>query len=254
MFTPKTGAAMMADWFERQKAIFEALAPKGKKRAERSPAKDTSRPQEVWQSYMDFWTTFAQAIPTQAGALDGGAMEALVDPSAGSRNALGPSGSKSELANVPSLATLWDWDQKTLKAYGAWVALQHAIAAQRAIVDAAWADASTRFQELISRSVDAKNPAITSWRAGLDLWLATANTRLLEMQRSDEFLAAQRHLLAAAMDYRLKLREIAEEVSELFQVPGRGEVDELARMVHELRREVRALKRRSGRELLGNGG
>jgi hypothetical protein len=96
---------------------------------------------------------------------------------------------------------------------------------------------------LIARPVDDAHPQITSWRAGLDLWLATANTRLLEMQRSNEFLEAQRRLLSASMDYRLKLREMAEELCELYQVPGRSEVDELARLVHELRREVRALKR-----------
>ena len=47
------------------------------------------------------------------------------------------------------------------------------------------------------------------------------------------------------MDYRLKLKDIAEELCELYQVPGRNEVDELARLVHELRREMRALKRAS---------
>jgi polyhydroxyalkanoate synthase subunit PhaE len=244
MFTPEVGAAIMSDWLERQKALFEALAPKETKPpAESKPDKSALKPEEVWHSYMDFWAAFAKAVPTQAGALDVGALETLGDPTASARNALGPSDPKTRLANPPSFATLWDWDQKTFKAYGAWLTLQQAIAAQRALVDAAWADALTRFQELISRPADDAHPAITSWRAGLDLWLATANTRLLEMQRSEQFLEAQRRLLAASMDYQLKLREMAEELCELYQVPGRGEVDELARMLHELRRDVRALKR-----------
>jgi hypothetical protein len=47
------------------------------------------------------------------------------------------------------------------------------------------------------------------------------------------------------MDYRLQLREVAEEFCEIYQIPGRTEVDELARTVHELRREIRALKRQA---------
>jgi hypothetical protein len=151
---------------------------------------------------MDFWTTFAKAMPAQAGALDCGALETLVDPAAGARNSLGPPDPKRRLGNAPFFATLWDWDQKTLKAYAAWIDLQQAIATQRALVEVAWADAAGRFQQLIARPVDDAHPRITSWRAGLDLWLATANTRLLEMQRSDEFLEAQRRLLSASMDYR----------------------------------------------------
>lgn len=47
------------------------------------------------------------------------------------------------------------------------------------------------------------------------------------------------------MDYRLSLRELAEEFCEIHQIPGRSEVDDLSRTVHELRRELRALKRRN---------
>ena len=42
-----------------------------------------------------------------------------------------------------------------------------------------------------------------------------------------------------------ELREVAEEFCEIYQIPGRTEVDELARAIHELRREVRALKRQA---------
>ena len=246
MNTPEAWAAMMADWLERQKAVFDSLSPRGKQQAENRPSENaTPRAEEVCNSYMDFWTTFAKAMPAQPGALDGGALETLVDPAAGARNSLGPPDPKTRLASAPSFATLWDWDQKTLKAYAAWIDLQQAIAAQRSLVDAAWVNAAGRFQRLIVRPVDDAHPPITSWRAGLDLWLATANTCLLELQRSDEFLEAQRGLLSSSMDYRLKLKDIAEELCELYQVPGRNEVDELARLVHELRREMRALKRAS---------
>ena len=233
--------AIMNDWLDRQKEFFKGLQPT---EPEPGGVHSEFKPEQVWRSYMDFWTSFSRAVPTQIGALDGGAIEALVDPTAGARNSLGPPEARMPFSQGPSFANLWDWNDKTQKVYGAWLELQQEIAAQRSIVDAAWSDATRLYQELISHPVDEQHPPITTWRAGLDLWLATANQRLLEMQRSPEFLEAQRRLLAASMEYRVKLRQIAEELCETYQIPGRSEVDELARTVHELRRDMRALKRK----------
>jgi hypothetical protein len=106
MYTPEVRAAMMADWLKHQKAVFDALLLKGKQQAEnRALENPTPKAEEVWNSYMDFWTTFAKAMPAQGGALDGGALETLVDPAAGARNSLGPPDPKRRLGNVPSFAT-----------------------------------------------------------------------------------------------------------------------------------------------------
>jgi class III poly(R)-hydroxyalkanoic acid synthase PhaE subunit len=231
------GNAHLAEWLERQKAIFEALSPK----FEHMDA--GAKGDEIWRSYMNFWTTLARTMPAQAGSVES-ALQSLVEPGTGMRAARsGPQDIIGRLAQGPSFATLWDWDQKSIKAYSAWLELQQAIMAHQAVVDRAWAEASQRFIDDISRPPDESRPPIASWRAGLDLWLATANRVLLETQRGEEFLATQRRVLRAAMDYRLRLGEIAEELCELFQVPGRSEIDELSRLVHDLRREVRALKR-----------
>jgi poly[(R)-3-hydroxyalkanoate] polymerase subunit PhaE len=48
----------------------------------------------------------------------------------------------------------------------------------------------------------------------------------------------------SSTEYRLAEREIAEAFCEVHHIPTRTEVDELQRTVAELRRELRALKKK----------
>jgi len=77
----------------------------------------------------------------------------------------------------------------------------------------------------------------------LDLWLATANTSLVEMHRSKDFLDAQRRMTRSSTDYRLAEQGIAEAFCEMHHIPTRTEMDEMQRAVTELKREVRTLRR-----------
>jgi polyhydroxyalkanoate synthesis regulator phasin len=76
-------------------------------------------------------------------------------------------------------------------------------------------------------------------------WLKVANESLIKAQRSDEFLAAQRKLFKTNTQYKLKQREIIEAWCEAYTMPTRSEVDDLHRMVYELRRELRQLKKQN---------
>jgi hypothetical protein len=87
--------------------------------------------------------------------------------------------------------------------------------------------------------------ALGSWRELLALWVETANTALLETQRSEAYLKSQRKILMASTDLRLAQQEIATFYSEMFGYPTREELDDVHRTVTELRRELRALQRMS---------
>ena len=63
------------------------------------------------------------------------------------------------------------------------------------------------------------------------------------MHRSAEFLEAQHKVTRSSTEYRLAEREIAEAFCEMHHIPTRTEMDEVQRVVTELRRELRALKR-----------
>jgi hypothetical protein len=66
---------------------------------------------------------------------------------------------------------------------------------------------------------------------------------LIETQRSEAFVEAQRKMLRSASDHRLQEQEIAEAWCEAFHVPTRTEMDEMQRTVTDLRRQLRALQR-----------
>lgn len=224
-------SALLAQWWERQKAVFESWASGTRKAEGAEPAS------QLWRSYMEFWNALGTVLPAQAGAIEA-ATDSLVAPAAGIEGIVG------RVNQAPGLATLWDWDRKSLRSYGAWLELSDANAGHRKLLDQAWLDAQQRFLAEIAKPQRDGGPLVDSWRKGLDLWFATANQCLLELQRSEPFLRSQKRLLRAAMDYRLALRELGDEFCEAHQIPSRGEVDDLARSVHDLRRELREAKRR----------
>jgi hypothetical protein len=142
------------------------------------------------------------------------------------------------LVEGPEFADIGTIERQMLKATREWMGLREASAAYRAVTTAAW---SRAFQSFSKET--AKDPALMArgFRPVLDRWLALANEELIRTQRTDEFLKAQRELLAAGVAYRLKERELVEVWCETHSIPTRTEVDDLHRTVHELRGQVRAL-------------
>ena len=238
MFDPERASALMSEWMAHQKAALEAVSARFPQpdKADDAPA--------LWRSYMEFWNTLSKVMPAHAGAQES-VMETLVGPSLGVLGGNHVGDMIGRMTQGPDLATLWDWDRKSLRVYSAGLALKQAATAYQAITDRAWQEAYKRFIAEFSKPAENDKAVIKTWRQGIELWFSTANQTLLETHRTDEFLEAQRKFLRAAMDYRLQLREVAEELCEIYQIPGRTEVDELARTIHELRREVRALKRQA---------
>jgi len=76
----------------------------------------------------------------------------------------------------------------------------------------------------------------------IDQWLKIANEKLLDTQRSPEFLDAQKQLFKAATQCKEQQNDMIESWCEYVGLPSRAEVDDLHKKVHELTREVRKLK------------
>jgi polyhydroxyalkanoate synthase subunit PhaE len=76
------------------------------------------------------------------------------------------------------------------------------------------------------------------------LWVDVANHHLLETQRSDEYLKNQRELLRASTAFKRAQNELSDYYGEAFGIPTRGEIDDLTKMVADLKREIRADQRR----------
>lgn len=242
------GNEWMKLWSENQKSLFEAWVegkpPPFAFRGE-APAgdamKQASQVSDLMRQSMEQWVEYAKGAWTKGGALDPAAMKKLFDPAEWQRAGSYFDVGLEKLTEGPTYATLWDLDRKMLGLQKLWVERAKDVERYWEVVQGAWTRTLERFMKAMS---DGKGEPITSGRALLDLWLATANKSLLEMHRSDEFLEAQRRMTRSSTEYRLAEREIAEAFCEIHHIPTRTEVDELQKTVAELRRELRALKRK----------
>jgi len=145
------------------------------------------------------------------------------------------------LVEGPDFTDIGTLERQVLKATGEWIALRQASAAFKAVIAAAWARAFATF----SQETRADYSLMTQGsRAILDRWLKVANEELIRTQRTETFLKAQRNLLTAGVDYRLKERALVEVWCETHSIPTRTEVDDMHRTLHDLRSQIRDLKSR----------
>ena len=244
------GNEWMKLWAENQKSLFDAwvqgkpppMAFRGEAPHNGDPMKQAAEISELMRQSMEQWAEAAKgAWGKKGGGFDVDAFKQVFDPDewkrAGSHFDMG----LEKLTEGPTYATLWDMDRKTLALQKLWVDRAKAVESYWEIMQRAWGKALERFTKAMA---DGKGEPITSGRGMLDLWLATANKALVEMHRSEEFLEAQRAMTRSSTEYRLAEREIAEAFCEAHHIPTRTEVDELQKTVAELRRELRALKKK----------
>lgn len=142
-----------------------------------------------------------------------------------------------EGSEYADLATL---ENRSVKSTQEWAALREANAAYKMVTIKAW---NRAFKTFTDHMIDKPKTWADGPTAITRLWLSIANDELIKTQRTDEFLSAQRNLLRAGVDYRLRERQIMEQWCETHSMPTRSEIDDLHEIVHTLRREVRHLKR-----------
>ena len=237
-------------WNENQKSLFQAWAEgmpppfafRGEAPADGSSKNQLDHMSDLIKHSMEEWTSYAKGAMGQSARFDAESMKKLFDPAewkrAGSHFDMG----LEKLTEGPTYATLFDLDRKMLNVQKLWVERAKDVEKYWEVVQGAWNHAMQRFMKRVN---DSKGGPITSGRQMLDLWLSTANEALVEMHRSEAFLEAQRRMTRSSSEYRLAEREIAEAFCEMHHIPTRTEMDEMQKAVTELRREVRAMLRRS---------
>ncbi|MBE7201191.1 MAG: poly-beta-hydroxybutyrate polymerase subunit [Parafilimonas terrae] len=207
---------------------------------------------EAQQSLARAWASATAVSQSLTGSLGGAAPGA--DPTAGAVLArifdpqawLGGTAefdtAVNRLAEGPQLADLWQTERRFSALFTAWTALRHAQARHQAVMLDAWTQAAGTFAREANARAERGEPYASS-RDMMQHWIETANGVLLEVQRSDAFLASQRATLKAATNLRLAQQDVAEFMSDFYGQPTRAELDDVHRSLTELRREVRALKK-----------
>ncbi|GJE61852.1 poly(R)-hydroxyalkanoic acid synthase subunit PhaE [Methylobacterium trifolii] len=197
-----------------------------------------------WASATALSTTLAETL-RGSGTADPTATAVLArifDPKAWLGGGAEFDGGLSRMAEGPRLADLWTMERKLGALSTAWGGLQRAQAEHNAVMLDGWTRAAGAFAKLVNERTE-RGEGFRSAREMMSLWIETANTVLLDVQRSEAFLASQRAMLKATTDLRLAQQEIAAATSELYGQPSRVEMDDVHKGLTELRREVRALRR-----------
>ena len=151
-----------------------------------------------------------------------------------------------QLVEGPKFADIGQLESKFAALFKSWTDLRTRALEQSTIRLAAYAKAAQEFTGKL-REVAKDKPLET--RAQLvGLWVDVANRYLLEAQRSPEYLENQRELLRASTGFKRAQTELSDYYGEAFGIPTRGEIDDLTRIVADLKREVRADRRRRRRQ------
>ena len=224
-----------------------------------SPAPSDAGYEKARQAFAQSWSTAQDLSTALARGLQAGSGSTQSDPVAAEMLAkiFDPRGWLSvtneldealqRMAEGPRLADLWNVERKLAAVLTAWVALRRRSLEHNSVVLEGWTNAAGAFARVLNERAERGEPPLESVRELLTLWGETANRVFLEMQRSDAFLSTQRELLKASTDLRLAQRSVAEFYSEMFGYPTRAELDDVHRAVTELRRELRIMKRSTGR-------
>lgn len=141
----------------------------------------------------------------------------------------------------PRLADAGEAEHRVARLTERWIEVQTASRAYEGVIAAAWITANQNFAGKLQERFNAGDSMQPD--DALKLWLETANTTLLETQRSPSFLEAQRQLLRCGMEFLLAQREVVESLVEPAGLPTRTEIDEVHRSIHELKRRLRKLER-----------
>ena len=131
---------------------------------------------------------------------------------------------------------------KMLKAADALTDLRKAQAAyHRAMAEALSKAVERTIENLAERAQ--KDEPVESVRELMRTWFQIADQTLNEAFVSGDFLKVQEDMTSALMTYKVRQREALEVMYNALDLPTRSEVDEAYKDIHDLKREVRMLRR-----------
>lgn len=253
----QTGNPIFDLWLSNQQQFLDAqkqwMKPAAGSQATFPNADFLDRSMQSWQRCEEQYTHWMKAAenwvggPAKAAApeADGDysaqALAYLLNPTTFMRSGFEMMDSVfRKLVNGPEFADIGMLEKKLLKTGQDWQAYRDASHRFQEVIASAWLRAYQHFSDEFFDGMKDEN--IGSEEI-LQRWLKIADEELVKTLRSPEFLDAQRELFATGTAYKLKYREFAEMWCESHTIPTRTEVDDLHKIIHELRREVRALKR-----------
>jgi len=200
---------------------------------------------ETWKGAAAPWRAWfgAAESATRSGAtkLAAAAAQASMRPDKMLESMSSLSGGLREMAGLPQFADLPDLRDKGVPTFEPAMELI-AIAQQYVRVGTPiWVEACKRFEKEVAQQKE-KGQSADSAGDALELWNTVLDHTLMEFNRSSEFADLQQRYLRAATRQRLETRRYFEMLAKMADSPTRTEMDDVYRRLHELRRDVAALR------------
>ena len=200
---------------------------------------------ETWKGAMAPWLAWFDAAEsaTRARATKVGeaAAQAMMRPDKMLENMSSLSGGLRELVGLPQLADLPDLRDTGVPTFEPAMELI-AIAQQYMRVGIPiWVEACKRFEKEVAQQNE-KGQSADSAGDALELWNTVLDRTLMEFNRSSEFADLQQRYLRTGIRQRLETRRYFEMLAKLADSPTRAEMDDVYRRLHEIRRDVAALR------------
>lgn len=123
-----------------------------------------------------------------------------------------------------------------------WIGYQQKDFEYKQSLTGAWAEAfrnmTERMGEMLREGKQIEQP-----RDLIDLWIEVADDVFTRLFCTEEFSLMQSELLNAGHRVRLARRQLTEELLKAYDLPTREDLEEAHRVIHQLRRELRATQR-----------
>jgi hypothetical protein len=202
---------------------------------------------EAWKSAMSPWLSWYgaldSAVRSRGTPLAEAAAKLWTQPDKMLENLRPLSDGLREMAGFPELADLPDMGLKSLPSVEPAMELMAVLQQYLRVATPIWIEACQRFEsEALQRRKEGES--FDSASEALELWNNTLDRTLMEFNRSSEFADLQQRYLRAAIRQRLETRRYFEQLAKAVDGPTRPELDDIYHRLHELRRDVAALRQR----------
>ena len=214
------------------------------------PAISTSMAQDMnqlWGLYMQQWQQFGipwmsayQSAPEYQARLISGDHLAMFGLTDLYRDAYQQT--MGRLVASPNLGPAREINELMQKGFDAWVDWYLANQDYQSILSETWQKAINNFYDRLMEMSE-KGEEVGSVRELMLLWTRGAEKIFTETFREERYTLVQGKMLNAAMVYRKQQRLIMEEYLNTYDLLTRSELDETHRRIHDLRKEVKMLKK-----------
>lgn len=231
--------------------VMESLAQQGKTFLELGESMARAGKNGDWSETLDRWLdSFSGANAPTAGAfgLPADAFKHLGAPG----GAVDPT----TLLSMPTLGYTREHEAAQQRLAKAQIEFQQANARYNALIERSLREGASRFRDkLIEHEEPGKQ--ITSLRQLYDLWVDAAEEAFADTAFSSEFRQVYGELVNSLMRLRRSWLDVTEPGMKLAGVANRTELDDTARQLHELRRElvqIKAAMAKAGIQAVRTGG